>query len=194
MTSTSHLRELTLLPPGNQRQLGEQVARIHSRPLDPLATTVGALPDPRPGGRPTRPSHQGPPRCRRRRRRDSSCCSMLLDPSPDVREFGRSPSRPPQACPGQLELLDPGPRGDSGAAIPRTTGAPDRGAQPRSDADDPRASRGGRVCHPSSVAPPRWSLATAMTGRPASAPTCSSDVVQRPHFCAPAVCLRLSAP
>ena len=61
-----HLRELALPAPGDDRQLGEQVARLHARPLDPRPSVVGGLPDLWPGRRSDGPLHKGPPRRGRR--------------------------------------------------------------------------------------------------------------------------------
>jgi diacylglycerol O-acyltransferase / wax synthase len=99
-----HITELTLLPPGNRRQLGEQVALIHSRPLvrsRPLweLYLIHGLEGDRLGLL-TKVHHAAVDGVA-----GLELLSMLLDPSPDVRELGRSPSRPPRSVPGQLELL-----------------------------------------------------------------------------------------
>lgn len=111
-----HLRELTLLPPGGQRQLGDQVALIHSRPLDrsrPLwelhlihgleGGRVGLL---------TKVHHAAVDGVS-----GLELLSTLFDPSPDVRDLGISPTPPPGRTPGQLELLIRGVAAQSGQPV-----------------------------------------------------------------------------
>ena len=111
-----HLRELTLLPPGRQRQLGDQVALIHSRPLDrsrPLweLHLIHGLE----GGRLgllTKVHHAAVDGVS-----GLELLGTLLDPSPDVRDLGISPAPQPRRTPGQLELLVRGLAAQSGQPV-----------------------------------------------------------------------------
>jgi WS/DGAT/MGAT family acyltransferase len=121
-----HVRELALPQPGDDRQLGEQVARIHSRPLDrarPLweLYVISGLA----GGRVallTKMHHAAVDGMS-----GAEILSVLLDPSPEGRELPPAPKkRSGESVPGQREMLARGlagiPRQPLRAlgAIPRT--------------------------------------------------------------------------
>lgn len=99
-----HLREVTLLPSGTQRQLADQVARIHARPLDrsrPLweIYLIHGLE----GGRLgllIKVHHAVVDGVS-----GLELLGMLLDPTPEIREMDTSLAVAPQCVPGQLELL-----------------------------------------------------------------------------------------
>lgn len=100
-----HVRELALPAPGDDRQLGEQVARLHARPLDrarplwELYLIQGLA-----GGRVavvTKVHHAAVDGVS-----GSELLSVLLDPSPEGRELEPVPEEPyGEEVPGQAELL-----------------------------------------------------------------------------------------
>jgi WS/DGAT/MGAT family acyltransferase len=103
-----HVRELALPKPGDDRQLAEQVARIHSRQLDrahPLweLYVIQGLE----GGRVgvfTKIHHAAIDGVS-----GAEILGVLLDPSPDGREIPPAPNGgPAPAPPGQLEMLQRG--------------------------------------------------------------------------------------
>jgi WS/DGAT/MGAT family acyltransferase len=100
-----HLRELALPVPGDDRQLAEQAARLHSRPLDrahPLweVYLIQGLQ----GGRVavmTKMHHAAIDGVS-----GGEVLGVLLDPSPEGREVPPAPAAPPpRPVPGDLELL-----------------------------------------------------------------------------------------
>jgi diacylglycerol O-acyltransferase len=100
-----HVRELALPAPGDDRQLAEQVARIHARPLDrarPLweMYVIQGLE----GGRVavfTKIHHAAIDGVS-----GAEILAVLLDPSPEGREIPRAPAEvPPAPAPTQLEML-----------------------------------------------------------------------------------------
>jgi WS/DGAT/MGAT family acyltransferase len=103
-----HVRELGLPAPGDDRQLGEQVARIHSRPLDrarPLweLYVIQGLE----GGRVgvfTKIHHAAVDGLS-----GAEILSVLLDPAPDGRELPAAPADAgPASAPSPLEMLGRG--------------------------------------------------------------------------------------
>src|SRR3954466_15712433 len=121
-----HVRELALPKPGDYRQLAEQVARIHPRPLG-RALPMGELYviQGLENGRVavfTKIHHAAIDGVS-----GAEILGVLLDPSPDGRELPPAPNgRPPASAPGQLEMLQRGllglPRQQLRAlnALPRT--------------------------------------------------------------------------
>jgi WS/DGAT/MGAT family acyltransferase len=121
-----HVRELALPAPGDERQLAEQVARIHSRPLDrahPLweLYVIQGLRDGRVGVF-TKIHHAAIDGVS-----GAEILTVLLDPAPEGRALPPAPDgRPPDRVPGQLEMLQRGllglPRQQLRAlnALPRT--------------------------------------------------------------------------
>jgi len=121
-----HVRELALPAPGDDRQLAEQVARIHGRALDrahPLweLYVIQGLK----GGRVgvfTKIHHAAIDGMS-----GAEILGVLLDPAPEGRDVPPAPNgRPPAPAPGQLEMLQRGliglPRHQLRAlnALPRT--------------------------------------------------------------------------
>jgi WS/DGAT/MGAT family acyltransferase len=106
-----HIRELALPAPGDDRQLAEQVARIHARPLDrahPLweLYLIHGLPDGRVALL-TKIHHAAIDGVS-----GIELLSVLLDASPEGRELAPAPERPPRRTPpGELELLARGVAG-----------------------------------------------------------------------------------
>ena len=100
-----HLRELALPAPGDDAQLAEQVARIHSRPLDrsrPLweLYLIHGLPEGRMAML-TKVHHAAIDGVS-----GAELLGLLLDTSPDGREIAAPTSVPrPEQPPGQMELL-----------------------------------------------------------------------------------------
>jgi diacylglycerol O-acyltransferase len=121
-----HVRELALPTPGDDRQLAEQVARIHARPLDrarPLweMYVIQGLQDGRVAVF-TKIHHAAIDGVS-----GAEILGVLLDPSPEGREIPPAPAhrRPPPA-PAQLEMLARGLAGiprqqlRTWRAVPRT--------------------------------------------------------------------------
>jgi diacylglycerol O-acyltransferase len=121
-----HVRELALPAPGDDRQLAEQVARIHARPLDrarPLweMYVIQGLQ----GGRVavfTKIHHAAIDGVS-----GAEILGVLLDPSPEGRAIPPAPAqRPPSPAPNQLEMLARGLAGiprqqlRTWRAVPRT--------------------------------------------------------------------------
>ena len=144
-----HLRELALPPPGDERQLAEQVARIHSRSLDrsrPLwelylihgldRGRVGLL---------IKVHHAAIDGAA-----GLELLGALLDQTPEGAPVEATPParRRTRAGPGRAARSRP--RGTAGSAAAGTAGRPERVAEPRPDADDARASGRGRgvIAHP----------------------------------------------
>lgn len=102
-----HLREIALPAPGNDQQLAEQAARLHSRPLDrsrPLWETylIHGLE----GGRQALYSkihHAAIDGAS-----GAEMLGLLLDPSPEGREIPPAVPRTPEAVPTELELFTRG--------------------------------------------------------------------------------------
>jgi WS/DGAT/MGAT family acyltransferase len=100
-----HLRELALPAPGDDRQLAEQVARLHSRPLDrahPLweVYLIQGLQGDRVAVM-TKMHHAAIDGVS-----GGEVLGVLLDPSPEGREVPPAPAAPPpRPVPGDLELL-----------------------------------------------------------------------------------------
>jgi diacylglycerol O-acyltransferase len=121
-----HVRELALPKPGDDRQLADQVARIHARALDrahPLweLYVIQGLRDGRVAVF-TKIHHSAVDGMS-----GAEILSVLLDPSPEGRALPPAPDgRPPSSAPGQLEMLQRGllglPRQQLRAlnALPRT--------------------------------------------------------------------------
>jgi len=121
-----HVRELALPAPGDDRQLADQVARIHARPLDrahPLweLYVIQGVKDGLVGIF-TKIHHAAIDGIS-----GAEILSVLLDPTPRGRELPPHPAvAPPAAAPGQLEMLGRGligmPRHQLRAlrAVPRT--------------------------------------------------------------------------
>ena len=153
-----------MLPPGRQRQLGDQVARIHARPLDrsrPLweLHLIHGLE----GGRLgllIKVHHAVVDGVS-----GLELLGMLLDPTPDVREMDMSPAVAPRCVPGQLELLIRGVAAQSRQparalrVVPNVL--PNLDQMPMT-----RISPGRRFCRPPCVAPPRCSPAVTTRGAP----------------------------
>jgi WS/DGAT/MGAT family acyltransferase len=103
-----HVRELALPPPGDDRQLAEQAARIHSRPLDrahPLweLYVIHGLQEGRVAMF-TKLHHAAIDGMS-----GAEILSVLLDPAPDGRELPPAPDvERPAPEPGQLQMLGRG--------------------------------------------------------------------------------------
>src|SRR3954466_12708632 len=103
-----HVRELALPKPGDDRQLADQVARIHARALDrahPLweLYVIQGLRDGRVAVF-TKIHHSAVDGVS-----GAEILGVLLDPSPEGRALPPAPDgRPPSSAPGQLEMLQRG--------------------------------------------------------------------------------------
>jgi len=102
-----HVRDLALPPPGDDRQLADQVARIASRPLDrarPLweLYVIHGLAGDRTAML-TKMHHAAVDGMS-----GAEVMSVILDPTPEGRDCGSAPDRRPDRMPSQLEMLGRG--------------------------------------------------------------------------------------
>ena len=187
-----HLRELALPPPGDERQLAEQIARIHSRSLDrsrPLwelylihgldRGRVGLL---------IKVHHAAIDGAA-----GLELLGALLDQTPRARRSRpHAGSARTRAGPGRVARSRA--RGTSGSAAAGSAGRPERVAEPRPDADDARASGRGRgvIAHPARGA----SHSRRPTGQDAraSGDPCPANRLQRSNLRSAARRIRLRAP
>ena len=117
--------------PGDDAQLGEQVARIHARPLDRIAPAVGDVSDPRPRRWPAGDLRQDASRCDRRRHR-------RRDPGRDLGRHCRAAHRAapdeywhPGPLPSSIDLLGEGWPSTAQAAARHRSDPPQRASASR---------------------------------------------------------------